>query len=213
MALGPIVHRAAGRPGPVGRNCTAVGAEIVVPPLRNRLAGVTQRGWEVSPAHSRRPGSRCTMGNASPPGHWWPRTPASPGSGWPGPWARPGSGASSCRRRPSRVLLPRAWPSCASVTPAERDWRVDAVVPPPGSRRWPWWTGRRLGIEVPVEAWDPEGEPLDAEAHRRRLARMIYSGAGGNGMCNLPPSLATDQGQLAELVEAAGPVVAWPQPA
>jgi hypothetical protein len=67
---------------------------------------------------------------------------------------------------------------------------------------------RHLGIEVPVESWDPDGERLDAVAHRQRLGTMINGGAPGTA----PQSLATDPGQLAEMVEAAGPIVAWPQP-
>jgi hypothetical protein len=70
---------------------------------------------------------------------------------------------------------------------------------------------RQLGLVVPVETWDPDGDRLDAEAHRERLGRMIND--GGTSPATAPQSLATDQGQLAEMVEAAGPVVAWPQPA
>jgi len=63
-----------------------------------------------------------------------------------------------------------------------------------------------LGLRVPVEAWDPEGERLDADAHRERLRRLVFGGLpAGNGLC----TLATDPRQLSEMIEVAGPVVAW----
>jgi hypothetical protein len=59
----------------------------------------------------------------------------------------------------------------------------------------------RLGVPVPVEVWSPDGEPLAAAAHRRRLERLL---AGGGWSV-----LATDHRQRDEMVEVAGPIVAW----
>jgi hypothetical protein len=63
-----------------------------------------------------------------------------------------------------------------------------------------------LGVRVPVEAWDPEGDRLHAEAHRDRLRQLILGALPtGDRVC----SLATDPGQISEMIEAAGPIVAW----
>ena len=63
-----------------------------------------------------------------------------------------------------------------------------------------------LGIRVPVEAWDPEGDRLDADAHRERLRRLVLAGLpAGSGLC----TLATDPRQLSEMIDVAGPIVAW----
>ena len=63
-----------------------------------------------------------------------------------------------------------------------------------------------LGVRVPVEAWDPDGDRLDAQAHRDRLRQLVLGGVpAGNGLC----TLATDQRQISEMIEAAGPIVAW----
>jgi hypothetical protein len=192
---------------PLAELCTAAGAEIVVPPLRNRLAGVTQRGWEV--ARSPLPPTRVTLhygecvsagtlvaADAGTAGFWVARTlgttrlggvivPSSPLPGF----------AAACvavlrLRHPGRTGL-----AIADAADASAGEQTAAVVD----------AARCLGVVVPVETWDPEGERLDAEAHRERLGRMING--GGTGAAT--PSLATDQGQLAEMVEAAGPVVAW----
>ena len=63
-----------------------------------------------------------------------------------------------------------------------------------------------LGVRVPVEAWDPDGDRLDADAHRDRLRRLVLGALpAGERLC----TLATDRHQLSEMIEAAGPIVAW----
>jgi hypothetical protein len=63
-----------------------------------------------------------------------------------------------------------------------------------------------LGVRVPVEAWDPEGDRLDADAHRDRLRQLVLGGLpAGQRLC----TLATDRHQLFEMIDAAGPIVAW----
>ena len=61
----------------------------------------------------------------------------------------------------------------------------------------------RLGVAVALELWDQAGPVLDADAHVARLSRMVAADE------TTVVSLATDQGQLAQMVEAAGPVTAW----
>jgi Thiamine pyrophosphate enzyme, central domain len=194
---------------PLAEHCAAAAAPIVVPPLRNRLAGVTQRGWELE--RSPLPPTRVTLhygeyvsagtlvaADAGIAGFWVARTlgttrlggvivPSSPIPGF----------AAACvaawlLRHPGRTGL--------AIVDGSGEGQTAAVVD----------AARRLGVVVPVEAWDPEGARLDADGHRERLGRMINGGDPGTAAV---PTLATDQGQLAEMVEAAGPVVAWTQPA
>ena len=43
-----------------------------------------------------------------------------------------------------------------------------------------------LGVRIPVEAWDPDGDRLDADAHRERLRRLVLGlHPAGNGLCTL----------------------------
>jgi hypothetical protein len=193
---------------PLAERCAAAEAEIVVPPLRHRLAGVTQRGWEVE--HSPLPPTRVTLhygecvsagtlvaADAGTAGFWVARTLGTtrlggvivPSTSIPG-------FAAACvavlrLRHPDRTGL--------AIVDASGGEQTEAVVE----------AARRLGIMVPVETWDPDGERLDADAHRARLGRMVNAGGPGSAGVH---SLATDQSQLAEMVQAAGPVVAWPQP-
>ncbi|MGH9111223.1 MAG: hypothetical protein ACRDZN_02835, partial [Acidimicrobiales bacterium] len=61
----------------------------------------------------------------------------------------------------------------------------------------------RLGVAVAVEAWQPDGELLDADGHAARLAALAYT--------DRPTivTLATDPRQLDRMVDVAGEVVAW----
>jgi Thiamine pyrophosphate enzyme, central domain len=186
----------------------AVDAPIVVPPLRVRLASVTQRGWEVE--HSPLPPTRVTLhygecvsagtlvaADAGTAGFWVARTLGTTRLGgvivpsWPIPGFAAACVAVWRLRHPGRTGL--------AVVDAATGGQTAAVVD----------AARRLGIVVPVEAWDPDGDRLDAHAHRERLGRMINGRAPATAAV---PTLATQQGQLAEMVDAAGPVVAWTQP-
>jgi hypothetical protein len=61
--------------------------------------------------------------------------------------------------------------------------------------------GARLGVDVPVERWSPEGHAIDAPTHLERLEELVRSGG--------EVAVATDGRQLEEMVEVAGPIVAW----
>ena len=145
------------------------------------------------------------MRNVSPPARSWRPTPVTPGfwvartlgttrlgavivPSMPSPGFAAACVAVSLLRRPSRsalAVIDRTEAEAAAVI-------VDAAA--------------ALGIRVPVEAWDPEGDRLDADAHRDRLRQLILGGfPAGERLC----TLATDRHQLSEMIEAAGPIVAW----
>ena len=63
----------------------------------------------------------------------------------------------------------------------------------------------RLGIGIGIEAWDEDEEPSTPEHHLSRLDALISPVPSAQ----LQSTLATDPSQLAEMVDAAGPVRAW----
>ncbi len=178
---------------------------LAMPPLRARLTEVTQRGWAVGTQPL--PPSRATMhyaehvaggaliaADAGDAGFWVARTLGTtrlgavivPSTSAPGFAAA--CVAVSLFRHPGR-------PALAVIDLAQ----AEATTPVADA-------AATLGIRVPVEAWDPEGERLDADAHRERLRRLVLGGLpAGNGLC----TLATDPRQLSEMIAVAGPVVAW----
>jgi len=181
------------------------GTPMTVPPLRARLAEVTQRGWSVQT--SLLPPSRATMhygecvgagalvaADAGNAGFWVARTLGTTRLGavivpsTPSPGFAAACVAVSLLRRPSR-------PALAVIDRAEEEVTAAIVDAAAG-----------LGVRVPVEAWDPEGDRLDADAHRERLRGLIVGAQPvGDRLC----TLATDRHQLSEMIEAAGPLVAW----
>lgn len=194
-ALGALAEHLA--PRRTGRS------EIAVPPIRHRLASVTQRGWGVDGAPL--PPSRVTrnyarvLGNtgllAADPGNagfWVARTFATTGrrSGVIVPAERDLAGfACACAvvdrlRRPMRPVL--------AVVDELEDADHQVLE-----------GGLRLGVRVSVEAWTPDGDRLDADAHIARLEQIVSSPRSS------VVSLATDASQLEMMVEAAGPIVAW----
>ncbi len=60
-----------------------------------------------------------------------------------------------------------------------------------------------LGVPVALELWDPDGARLDADEHRVRLAAQLAS------TTSTVTSLATDRGQLDQMIDVAGSVTAW----
>ncbi len=178
---------------------------LTMPPLRARLAEVTQRGWAAS-APPLSP-SRATMhyaeqvaggalvaADAGDAGFWVARTLGTtrlgavvvPSASAPGFAAA--CVAVSLLRHPGR-------PALAVIDLAQAE--ATATVADAAARR---------GIRVPVEAWDPDGDRLDADAHRERLRRLVLAGLpAGDGLC----TLATDPRQLSEMIDVAGPIVAW----
>ncbi len=178
---------------------------LTMPPLRARLAEVTQRGWRV--AASPLPPSRATLhysecvaagalvaADAGHAGFWVARTLGTTrlGAVIVPPTSVRGFAAAcaavSLLRHPGR-------PALAVIDLADAE-ATTAVVH----------AAAALGIAVPVEAWDPDGDRLDADAHLERLRRLILGGLPAGGA---PCTLATDPRQLPEMIEVAGPIVAW----
>ncbi len=203
--LAPALTVGPGGLAPLAERCRASRPLAAMPPLRARLAEVTQRGWRV--AASPLPPSRATMhyaecvatgalvaADAGDAGFWVARTlgttrlgavivPSTPSPGF----------AAACAT--VSVLRHRGRPALAVIDVGDAEPTgliVDAAA--------------GLGIRVPVEAWDPEGDRLDAEAHRERLRRLLLGGLPtGDRLC----TLATDPRQLSEMIGVAGPIVAW----
>jgi hypothetical protein len=176
-----------------------------MPVLRARLADVTQRGWSSPDVPI--PPSRVTLhyaerlaegaliaADAGIAGYWVARTLGTsrlgavivPSTNWPGYAAA--CIAVALLRRPSQPAL--------AVIDGPVDGTTMAVVE----------AAATLGVDVPLEVWDPAGERLDAKAHRERLCRLVL---GGTPHTAGPSTLATDPGQLAQMIDAAGAVVAW----
>jgi hypothetical protein len=191
--------------GPLAEKCRSKVGEIMMPPLRNRLAGVTQRGWAavgspLPPTRVTKHYAEClstgamVAADAGIAGFWVARTLGTtrlggvivPSSSIPGFAAA--CVAVSQLRQPDRPALAIVDGSDADQTATV----VDAAL--------------SLGIHVPVETWDPDGEPLDADAHRARLQKLL---SGKESAPSGVQSLATDQNQLAEMIDAAGAIVAW----
>ena len=175
-----------------------------VPPLRERLAAVTQAGWTVV-----RHAAHAVAGDASlrtGPGRDRPRrrrprdvpatrvartfattrlrsvfVPAAPTQGW----------ATACVLV-ARLLTPLR-PALAVVDGAVGE-RGSAVLA----------EAARLGVGIGIEAWDSDGEPCGAGDHVARLDVLVSGQPGA-----VTSTLATESRQLTEMVDAAGPVRAW----
>jgi hypothetical protein len=168
-----------------------------MPPLRHKLAVVTQRGWLESYAPS-----QVTRGyqdvvtsrggfvaaDAGIAGYWVART--------------LGTTTLDTVVVPSRPEPEGFAVACAVIARMYAPERpVLAVTDGPLSPR----TCELLtyGRAVAVEVWEPDGIRIGPERHRARLADAVY------GESATVLSLATDGGQLDEMIEVAGPVVAW----
>jgi hypothetical protein len=193
VALGPLAER-----WPL-----AARAVPDAPPLRERLAAVTQAGW-AAPGVPLMP-SRVTrhyaqvLGEsglvAADPGtagYWVARTfattrlrsvlvPAAPVEGW----------AAACVLV-ARLVSPLR-PALAVVDGGVGE-RASAVLA----------EATRCGVGIGIEAWDPEGEPAEADQHLARLEALVSGDAG-----SVTSRLATDPRQLVEMVDVAGPIRAW----
>ncbi|HEX6421267.1 MAG TPA: hypothetical protein VFZ77_22385 [Acidimicrobiales bacterium] len=200
--LAPAVEVAPGALGPLAEVWSRPAAAIAVPPLRAGLARVTQEGWSSTGAplapslvtrHYAAEVGAAGLVAADPgvAGYWVARTFATttlgsvavPGSGGPG--FAVACAAVARLRSPDRPVL--------AVVDGPAGDAVEAALD----------AGRRLGVRVPVEAWWPGGEALDADAHRARLRRLVHGDAPAVA------GLATDGRQLDRMVAVAGPVVAW----
>lgn len=181
-----------------------VGVPIDVPPLRSRLAEVTQRGWAVDAAPL--PPTRITRTYASvlgasglvaadpgTTGFWVARTFATSTLGAVHvPAHRDRAGFAVACVAVARLRQPLR-PAMAVVDdPTEP--RVVAALE----------AARALGAPVAVEAWPASGgDALDAAVHEARLRELATSAT------SRVVAIAPDASQLDEMVAAAGPIVAW----
>ena len=191
---------------PLAERCDRSGRlPLTMPLLRSRLGEVTQRGWAVGTpplAPSRATmhyGEQVAAGalvaaDAGAAGFWVART---LGTTRLGAVIVPSTSAPGLAAACVAVSLLRH-PGRPALAVIDLD-QAEATAPVADA-------AARLGIRVPLEAWDPDGDRLDADAHRERLRRLVLGGVpAGNGLC----TLATDPRQLAEMIDLAGPIVAW----
>jgi len=200
----PVLELAPEALGPLAERWPAEARDFpAVPPLRERLAAVTQAGWTASgtplmPSRVTRHyaqvlgESGLVAADPGTAGYWVARTfattrlgsvlvPAMSLEGW----------AAAC------VLVARL------VTPLRPALAVvDGGVGERGSAVLA--EAARLGVGVGVEAWDEDEVPSSAEHHLARLDTLVSGGLGAS-----QSTLATDPRQFAEMVDAAGPVRAW----
>jgi hypothetical protein len=191
--------------GPLAERWPAVDRDFPdVPPLRQRLAVVTQAGWAAGGTplmpslvtrHYAQLLGKTGLIAADPgaAGYWVARTfattrlrsvfvPAAPVEGW----------AVACMLT-ARLVAPLR-PGLA-VVDGEVGERGSAVLA----------EAARLGVGIGIEAWDEGEEPSTAEQHLSRLDALVSPWPSGH----LQNTLATDSRQLAEMVDVAGPVRAW----
>jgi hypothetical protein len=175
-----------------------------MPPLRERLAAVTQAGWTADGTplmptrvtrHYAQVLGETGLVAADPgtAGYWVARTfattrlgsvfvPAVPMEGW----------AVACVLV-ARLVSPLR-PALAVGDGAAGE-RRSAVLA----------EAARLGVGIGIEAWDSDGEACGAGDHQARLDALVSGQPPGT----VTSTLATDPRQLAEMVDAAGPVRAW----
>lgn len=177
--------------------------ELAFPPLRERLGAVTQAGWArtgapLAPSRATRDYSEAIgrggllAADPGTAGYWVARTYSTTELGSVLVPAEPTADgfAAAC------VLVARlrnpARPALAVVDGPLSDLTIEVLH-----------TARRLRVAVPVEAWGPDGDRLDAEQHTERVRRLAY------GDEPAVASLAVDDSQLADMLDAAGPIIAW----
>lgn len=199
----PNVVVAPGSLDPVAELLERPKAVPVMPPLRTALAAVTQEGWastgpllaptQVTLAYSAVLGMTRGMVAADPgwAGYWVARTfPTVELGSAVVPAEAPACGfATACAlvarlRNPLRPVL-----ACVDLV----DERTQAVLELAGT----------LGVGVGVEVWADDGDALDPDAHGERLRSLAVADAP------TVVTLATDAAQRRQMVDAAGPVIAW----
>ncbi len=180
------------------------GGGLELPPLRTRLAEVTQEGWrstgrpmppsQVTRSYSTILGDQGGLIAADPglAGYWLARTYPTSRLGEalvPGERDVPGFSLACA------LLARRADPDRPVLALADAPLRPVHLALMDLARSW--------GVAATLECWDPDGPLLGPEEHAERLAGAL---AGG------PPSelaLATDSTQLGRMTAVAGRITAW----
>jgi len=187
--------------GPLAERWGEPGQFADMPPLRDRLAAVTQAGWSAtgSPLMP----SLVTRHYAEVLGQGGVVA-ADPGTA--GFWVA----RTFATTRLGTAFVPGeavyGWAAaCVLVARASAPWRPGLAVvdgPVDEATRAVLEQGARLGIPIGLEAWQPDGRALDADAHVVRLTALAAGSAD-------VVTLATDGHQLTEMIDVAGPVRAW----
>jgi len=183
---------------------TAKNDRIDVPPIRSRLAEVTQQGWVVDrpplqPSRVTRNyaevfgSSGLVAADPGIAGYWVARTFAT-------------TGAAGSVIVPSESNVDGFACACLLVDRLRRPLRpalavVDAPVHPMVHSILDLAAG--LGVNIAVEAWGSDGDQIEADAHLERL-RALTPGSH-HGVI----SLATDPRQLPRMLDVAGRIIAW----
>jgi thiamine pyrophosphate-dependent acetolactate synthase large subunit-like protein len=201
--LAPVVTVEPGALDAVSEHWRRADVEMSMPALRARLGEVAQEGWRATGAPL--PPSRVTLTYASAFASGG-MVAADPGTG--GYWV--------ARTFTTTELGGAIVPASADAHGLAAACVVVARLARPGRRtlavvdgpvgdvvRAVLEVGDSLGAPVGLEVWDPSGPALDVDAHQLRLRSLSTVERS-----TIAP-LATDGAQMARMVEAAGPVVAW----
>jgi thiamine pyrophosphate-dependent acetolactate synthase large subunit-like protein len=198
--LAPVVSLAPRQLAPTSEAWWRPRGDLVMPPLRDRLAAVTQAGWAfdgapLAPTQATLNYGRCfgagglVAAEPGTAGFWVARTFTTTTVG--------------SVHVPAVAADAGLAVACAVVARLARPGRPVLVVsdgPLSDVALRVLEAGRARGATVACEVWEPDGPALSAAEHLARLERL---GPGET------VALATDPGQMGEIVEAAGPVVAW----
>ena len=176
--------------------------ELTYPPLRSRLGAVSQAGWEATTLPM--PPTRATLTYAAVFGA---RGVVTADAGTVGFWVA----RTYTTVRPKSVFVPASVVpdfaiASALVCRLQEPRRAALAVSgsPLGARaRELMEIADRVGVPVAVELWNPDGEVLTAEHHAARLRELSLAEH------STVVSLRTDDRQLAQMVDAGGPIVAW----
>jgi hypothetical protein len=200
--IAPVVTLDPTSLGPTAEALYRPHQQLEPPPLRNRLAAVTQQGWSsprgpLAPSRVTLHYSQCLAGggllasDAGLAGYWVARTFSTTELGTTCVPARPNTGFAVASVVVARQSRP--WRPALAVMDGPIDDDLETVLEVAAS----------LGIGVGVEVWDPDGPALSADDHLDRLRRLAVTSR------QEVVSLRTDPDQLDSMLEVAGPIIAW----
>ncbi len=189
--------------GPLAEACHRPARELLMPPLRDRLAAATQRGWAEQGAPLWPTRATLHYGQALPTGGLIVGEPGTAGFYLARTFATTELGSARVPIGP----VPPGWSLAASFAAqlARPGRAVLAVLDERAELPVDDWRelAERHGLRLVVERWAPDGEPLDAAAHAARTAELFSTARSAE------VTLRTERGQLAEMIAAAGPITAW----